>query len=77
MTAKQLLDFAEQHAQSTDMFCALEESLILEKTDLYIKLEQEPSNKKIPKQINDILEKLRIITLMKNQRLELFYQNKQ
>ena len=75
MTAKQLLDFAEQHAQSTDMFCALEESLILEKTDLYIKLEQDPSNKKIPKQINDILEKLRIIYLMKRQRVELLRQS--
>lgn len=58
------------------MFCELEESLILEKTELCIMLEQDPNNKKLARQINDILEKLRIINLMKNQRLELFYQSR-
>ena len=76
MTVNQLLNFAEEHAKSTDMFCELEESLILEKTELYIRLEQDPNNKKLSKQINNILEKLRIINLMKNQRLELFYQSR-
>ena len=75
MTAKQILAFAEEHAYSTDMFCALEESLILEKTDLYIKLEQDPNNKKILKQITDILEQLRMIHLMKAQRVELLRQS--
>ena len=75
MTAKQILDFAEEHAQSTDMFCELEAALILEKTAVYIKLEQDCDNKKLLKQIKDIDEKLRMIYLMKAQRVELLRQS--
>lgn len=76
MTATKLLDFAEEYARATnDKLSELEESLILVKTKLSIKLEQDPSNTTLPRQINDILEKLRMIHFMKAQRLELLYQS--
>jgi hypothetical protein len=76
MTATKLLDFAEEHARATnDKLSELEESLILVKIKLSIKLEQDPSDTTLPRQINEILEKLRMIRFMKAQRLELFYQS--
>jgi hypothetical protein len=76
MTASELLDFAEEHARATnDKLSELEESLISVKIKLSIKLEQDPSDTTLPRQINEILEKLRLIHFMKAQRLELFYQS--
>ena len=75
MTAKQILDFAEKHAHEKDMFNELSNILESEKIDLVIKLEEQPNNKKLLKQFSNVKEKLRIISLMKNQRLELFYQS--
>ena len=76
MTAKQILNFAEEHARATtDGLTNLEESLITAKTELYIRLERNPGDTTLPRQINEILEKLRMINFMKSQRLELFYQS--
>ena len=75
MTAKQILDFAEQYAHEKDMFGAVEDNLQREKFDVFCKLEQEPNNKKLYRQYVDICEKLRMLCLMRNQRLELFYQS--
>ena len=75
MTANQLLKFAEEHAHDTDGFAAIEESLYTERTAIIIQLEQDPDSKKLVKQLNDAMEKLEMIDVMKVQRLELFRQS--
>ena len=75
MTANQLLKFADQHAHDADGFAAIEESLYTERTEIIIQLEQDPDNKKLTKQLNNTIEKLEMIDVMKVQRLELFRQS--
>ena len=75
MTAKQILDFAEKYAHEESMFNELENKLQKDKIDILIQLEHEPKNKKLYKQYVDICQKLRMIAIMRGQRLELFYQS--
>ena len=75
MTAKQILEFGEKYAHEKYMFNEIKETLEIEKTDIVLKIEQQPNNKKLYKQFGDVCEKLRMIRLMQNQRLELFYQS--
>ena len=75
MTANQLLKFADEHAHDVDGFVAIEESLYTERTEIIIQLEQDPDNKKLTKQLNNTIEKLEMIDVMKVQRLELFRQS--
>ena len=74
MTAKQIMDFAEQNSNAKDMFNELEEELNEEKTATLIKLESDYKNKKLTRRYNDICEKLRMVMIMRTQRLELFLQ---
>ena len=76
MTAKQILDFAEEHAKdSTEGLFKIEQVLVQCGIELAIKAEQEPYDKTLIKQIQDTNEKLQMVILMKSQRLELFYQS--
>jgi hypothetical protein len=76
MTNHKLLDFADEHAEDTnDDLMALDYSLNHEIIMLHIKLERDPRNNKIYRQIRDIAAKQRIIYLMLRQRLELFSQS--
>ncbi len=76
MTAKQIMDFMEKYAHDTNMFGQLEQDLTQEKFNVLILLEHDPDNKKLIRQYTDICEKLRAISIMRFQRLELFYQAK-
>ena len=76
MTAKQILEFANEHARdSTEELFRLEQVLIQCGVELAIKAEQEPYDKTLIKQMQDTNEKLQMVILMKSQRLELFYQS--
>lgn len=76
MTAKQILDFANEHAKdSAEGLFNIEQVLIHCGIELAIKAEHEPYNKTLIKQMQDTNEKLQMIILMKSQRLELFYQS--
>jgi hypothetical protein len=74
MTVNQLLNFADEHAHDNGFFL-IEAALYGERTEALQILESDPDNKKMKKQLNDAIEKLRIIDLMKVQRLELFRQS--
>lgn len=76
MTAKQIMDFVEENAHSKDMFADLEQDLTNQKYDILVKLERSPKDKKLKKQYSDVCEKLRMIYLMRVQRLELLMQAK-
>lgn len=75
MTANQLLKFADKHAHDIDGFAAIDEALYTERLEIIRKLESDPDNKQLKKQLNDAIEKLAIIDIMKVQRLELFRQS--
>lgn len=75
MTVNQLLKFADEHAHDVDGFASIDEVLYTERLDIIRKLESDPDNKQLKKQLNDAIEKLAIIDLMKVQRLELFRQS--
>ena len=75
MTANQLLKFADKHAHDVDGFAAIDEALCTERLEIIRKLESDPDNKQLKKQLNDAIEKLAIIDIMKVQRLELFRQS--
>lgn len=76
MIAKAIMDFVEQYAHEPDMFGDLEMKLNEEKCEVLVKLESDYHNKKLNRQYKDICEKLRMIHLMRFQRLELFMQAK-
>lgn len=76
MTAKQIMDFVEENSHSKDMFGDLEQDLTNQKYDILVKLEKSPNDKKLKKQYYDVCEKIRMIYLMRAQRLELFSQAK-
>ncbi len=76
MTAKQIMDFAEANSHAPDMFGDLEQELINAKFDVLVELEKDFGNKKLTRKYNDICEKLRMIFIMRAQRLELFMQAK-
>lgn len=75
MTAEQILNFAEEHANDTNLFRDIKEELERYKLDLAIRLENNLDCKKLNKQYKDVCEKIRMINLMQRQRLELFYQS--
>jgi hypothetical protein len=75
MTANQLLKFADEHAHDVDGFATINETLYTERLEIIRKLESDPDNKQLKKQLNDAIEKLAIIDIMKVQRLELFRQS--
>lgn len=74
MTAKQLLNFANEHLKDESLFSALE---ILESEQIEVarQLEISPEDKKLLRMYDDICEKQQIIHLMQSQRLELLYKS--
>lgn len=76
MTAKAIMDFIEKYAHEPDMFGNLEQDLTNEKYDILVEIEHNYENKKLNRKYQDICEKLRMIQLMRMQRLELFMQAK-
>lgn len=73
MTAKQVMKFAEQHAYD-ESFNDLELELDGRKIEIATKLESDPTNRKLSREYQDVVEKLRMIYILKAQRLELFHQ---
>lgn len=74
MTAKQLLEYAAEHSTNKDLFSVFS-ALQNEQLELARQLEMAPKNKTLIRKYNDLCEKMQIIQLMQEQRLELFYQN--
>ena len=74
MTVNQLLKFADEHAHDNGFFL-IEAQLYGERTEALQILESDPDNKQMKKQLNDAMEKLAMIDIMKVQRLELFRQS--
>lgn len=72
MNAKQIMDFADEHAYETNMFNGLERTLDEEKFNILIELESNPGDKKLNRQYKDVCEKMRMVVIMRRQRLELF-----
>lgn len=72
MNAKQIMDFADEHAYEPNMFNDLEQTLDEEKFNILIELESNPDDKKLNRQYKDVCEKSRMLHIMRRQRLELF-----
>lgn len=72
MNAKQIMDFADEHAYEKNMFNDLEQTLDEEKFNILIELESNPGDKKLNRQYKDVCEKSRMLHIMRRQRLELF-----
>lgn len=68
------MKFAEDHAYDKNMFNDLECELNEEKYEIPVKLEQEPDNREFNRKYQNVLEKLRIIHILRLQRLELLRQ---
>ena len=65
MTVNQLLKFADEHAHDVDGFASIDEALYTERIEIIRKLESDPDNKQLKKQLNDAIEKLAMIDIMK------------
>lgn len=74
MTAKQLLEYAAKYLTSKDLFSVLS-ALQNDQLEIARQLETDSKNKILIRKYNDICEKIQIIQLMQDQRLELFYQS--
>ena len=74
MTAKQLLEYAAEHLTNKDLFSVFS-ALQNEQLELARQLEAAPKNKTLIRKYNNLCEKMQIIQLMQEQRLELFYQS--
>lgn len=77
MTAKQIMDFAEENSTDENNFFFLRQELQNELDELTGKLESQPKNKVLLKKAKDLMEKLRMLNIMYGQRMELFTQAKQ
>lgn len=77
MTAKQIMDFAEENSTDENNFFFLRQELQNELDELTGKLESQPKNKVLLKKARDLMEKLRMLNIMYGQRMELFTQAKQ
>lgn len=77
MTAKQIMDFAEENANDENNFFFLRQDLQSELDEITGKLESQPKNKVLLKKAKDLMEKLRMLNIMYEQRMELFTQAKQ
>ena len=73
LAAKQLLEYAAEHSTNKDLFSVVR-ALQNEQLEIARQLEAAPKNKTLIRKYNDLCEKLQIIQLMQEQRLELFYQ---
>ena len=74
MAAKQLLEYAAEHLTNKDLFSVFS-ALQNEQLELARQLEAAPKNKTLIRKYNNLCEKMQIIQLMQEQRLELFYQS--
>ncbi len=72
MNAKQIMDFADEHAYEKNMSNDLEQTLDEERFNILIELESNPGDKKLNRQYKDVCEKMRMVLIMRRQRLELF-----
>ena len=72
MNAERLMDFADEHAYDTNRFNDLERTLDEEKFNIHVELESNPGDKKLNRQYKDVCEKMRMVLIMRRQRLELF-----
>ena len=70
MNAKQIMDFADEHAYAPNMFNDLEQTL--DEDNILVELESNPGDKKLNRQYKDVCEKSRMLHIMRRQRLELF-----
>lgn len=77
MTAKQIMDFAEENSTDENNFFFLRQDLQRELDEITGELESQPKNKVLLKKAKDLIEKLRMLTIMYEQRMELFTQAKQ
>lgn len=77
MTAKQIMDFAEENANDENNFFFLRQELQNELDEFTGRLESQPKNKVLLKKAKDLMEKLRMLNIMYGQRMELFTQAKQ
>ena len=66
------MDFADEHAKETNMFNDLERTLDEEKFNILVELESNHDDKKLNRQYKDVCEKMRMVLIMRRQRLELF-----
>ena len=73
MTAKQLLEYAAEYSTNKDLFSVFS-ALQNEQLEIARQLEMAPKNKTLIRKYNNLCEKMQIIQLMQEQRLELFYQ---
>lgn len=73
MTAKQLLEYAAEYSTNKDLFSVFS-ALQNEQLEIARQLEMVPKNKTLICKYNNLCEKMQIIQLMQEQRLELFYQ---
>ena len=74
LTAKQLLEYAAEHSTNKDLFSVVR-ALQNEQLEIARQLEMAPKNKTLIRKYNNLCEKMQIIQLMQEQRLELFYQS--
>lgn len=74
MTAQKLMDWIDEIGKAADMFGELEIELNEAKYDVLVKIEHDPDNRRLNAAYKDICEKLRMIYIMRQQRLMLFMQ---
>lgn len=74
MTARKLMDWVDKIGKAEDMFGELESELNNAKYDVLVKIEHDPHNRKLNSEYNDICEKLRMVYILRQQRLILFMQ---
>lgn len=74
MTAQKLMDWIDKIGKAEDMFGELEIELNEAKYDVLVKIEHDPHNRKLNDKYRDICEKLRMVYIMRQQRLMLFMQ---
>lgn len=74
MTAQKLMDWVDKIGNADDMFGNLEIELTEAKFNVLVKIEHDPDNRKLNSKYKDICEKLRMIYIMRQQRLMLFMQ---
>ena len=72
MNAKQLMEFAGEQAYEPNKVNDLERALDEEKFNILVELESNPVDKKLNRQYKDVCEKMRMVLIMRRQRLELF-----
>ena len=74
MMAQKLMDWIDEIGRAEDMFGELEIELNEAKYNVLVKIEHDPDNRRLNAEYRDICEKLRMVYIMRQQRLMLFMQ---